>query len=187
MIVPLAAITIAPPGASEEGCPSPRQVSDGLTARLPGAVLPAVEAAGPATLRVTIFDPPGGGIRFQLTNADGETVLYRTLPPPPGHPADCVALAETVALIVDRYLHEVGYEAPPLPPPASPPAATVTATPREPVGARSSAAWQIGASIEDRVAGLDTEGFAAGLSIGTVKTGARLPWGARLGAALTPG
>src|SRR5262249_50461910 len=158
-----AAITIAPPGTSEEGCPSPRQVSDALLARLPSAVLGASQATGPATLRVTIFDPPGGGIRFQLTNADGETVLYRTLPPPPGRPADCPALSETVALIVDRYLHEVGFETPPLLPPAPPPAlVTGPPSPAPPSEVPPPTQWQLGASIEGRIGGTNTDGGAAG-------------------------
>jgi hypothetical protein len=181
-LVPFAAITIAPPGTSDEGCPSPRQVSDALVARLPGGVIGSSQSSGPGTLRVTIFDPPGGGIRFQLTNADGETVLYRTLPPPPGRPADCTALSETVALIVDRYLHEVGYEAPPLPPPA-PPAAAIARppSPAGPAAAPPTTMWQLGASIEGRLGGTSADGGVAGLSVGVQFGRSRLPWGLRLG------
>lgn len=188
MFVPLAAaITIAPPGTSNEGCPSPRQVSDALSTRLPGAVLGPGQPNSPGTLRVTIFDPPGGGIRFQLTNADGETVLYRTLPPPPGRPSDCAALAETVALIVDRYLHEVGYEAPPLPPPTPPPAVAAGPKPEAvPPPQAHPRLWQLGVEAEGRVGGTDADGGALVLSLGVQSLPARIGWGVRLAGGATP-
>jgi hypothetical protein len=144
-----AAITITPPGPSDEGCPSPRQVTDALTARLPWVV----QAPGqPGALRLAVTATPTGNLRVQLSDATGEPVLVRALPPARGKATECPALADTVALIVDRYLHDVGYEAPPLPPPAPPPPAPVVtrAPPRAPAPAPAGAAWQLGAEVEGR-------------------------------------
>jgi hypothetical protein len=50
-----------------------------------------------------------GPMRIDLMDDVGEPRLRRLLPAEaPGNTADCAALAETVALIVDRFLHDVG-------------------------------------------------------------------------------
>jgi hypothetical protein len=118
-----AAIAILMPAGPDDGCPSPRQVSEALTAHLAGVVLPLGRAPGPSALRLLVTSEAGGVLRLELTDPDGGALLRRRVEPdtgPRAKPADCAALAETAALIVDRYWHEVGYEVPPPPPPAPP-------------------------------------------------------------------
>src|SRR5579871_5914539 len=111
----------------DDGCPSPRQIADALSAHLPGMVLPLGHATGPTTLRLTVATDAAGAMRLDLADPEGGPLLHRSLPAPEKRYAgDCPALAETAALIVDRYWHEVGYDVPaaeaPTPPrPASPP------------------------------------------------------------------
>jgi hypothetical protein len=102
-----------------------------VSAHLPGLVLPLGRAPGPSALRLSVTTDEAGALRVDLSDPDGGALLRRRVAPEAGgrvKPGDCVALAETAALIVDRYWHEVGYEippppAPPKPPPAAPPAA----------------------------------------------------------------
>ncbi len=130
MLVALAsatAIAILMPAGADDGCPSPRQVSEAVTAHLPGMVLRLGSPPGPGVLRLSVTIDGGGTLRVDLSDPDGGALLRRrvapeTAPRPKG--ADCAALAETAALIVDRYWHEVGYEVPPPPPPAPPPPKT---------------------------------------------------------------
>jgi hypothetical protein len=185
LVVPAYAVAVTAPGAADEGCPSPRQVVDALAARLPDVAQPVGQPPAPGALRLSVVAPGGAaaGLRVELSDANGEPVLHRQLPPPParGKSPDCPALAETVALIVDRYLHEVGYEAPPSPPPpppAPPPSPpTVIARPPPPAGAGGAGAgaaggarrvWQIGLGASARAGdagGLDAAGMiAAGVS-----------------------
>jgi len=128
-------------------CPSPRQLGAALNALVPG-LASAAPAATPlplaGNLRLDVARASEGDLRVDLLDAHGEVVLHRALPAPPrGHAPDCPALAETIALIVDRYLHDVGYEAPPLPlpprapTPASPPA--VATAPAESAGIQAQA------------------------------------------------
>jgi hypothetical protein len=90
-----------------------------------------------------VLDVAGDGtvVRFSLVDARGEVQLRRTLPTPGRGqpPADCLALADTIAVIVDRYLASITYQADetiaPLPPadatdrvtPSGPPALAETA------------------------------------------------------------
>ena len=117
----------APPAGAPE-CPSPAQLGQALNVLVPGlAPFPATATPLPLAsgLRLGVETSPEGDVRVDLTDAQGEIVLHRVLPAPPrGRAPDCPALAETIALIVDRYLHDVGYEAPPLPPPAPKPKPT---------------------------------------------------------------
>lgn len=117
-------ISVVAAAGPDDGCPSPRQVSDSLAARLPGMVLPAGQAPRPGTLRLAVIPEASGAIRVDLNDQAGASLLHRVLPPARGTAADCAALADTTALIVERYWREVGYDAPPLvtvtPPPAPP-------------------------------------------------------------------
>jgi hypothetical protein len=121
-----AAIAILMPAGPDDGCPSPRQVSEAMNAHLPGMVLPLGRAPGPNVLRLSVTSEAGGTLRVDLSDPDGGALLRRRVEPdtgPRAKPAECAALAETAALIVDRYWHEVGYEVPPPPaPPKAPPA-----------------------------------------------------------------
>ena len=107
--------------AAEQTCPAPRQVTDALAARLPGVVLPPGQPAKPGMLRLAVATDAAGGIRIDLADPEGAPLLHRLLAPTRG-PGECAALADTIALIIERYWREVGYDAPPLAPPSPPPA-----------------------------------------------------------------
>ncbi len=153
MLVALAsatAIAILLPAGPDDGCPSPRQVSQAVSAHLPGVVLPLGRAPGPIALRLSVTTDGAGTLRVDLSDAEGGALLRRRVAPASGariQAADCVALAETAALIVDRYWHEVGYEvpsaapavAPKPPPPAPAPPAQSTAPPVPPAAAPAAA------------------------------------------------
>ncbi|MFL5307460.1 MAG: hypothetical protein ACJ8F1_19735 [Polyangia bacterium] len=119
MLVALAsatAIAILLPAGPDDGCPSPRQVSDAVSAHLPGVVLPLGRAPGPSALRLSVTSDGAGTLRVDLSDPQGGALLRRRVAPETAartKAAECVALAETAALIVDRYWHEVGYEVPP--------------------------------------------------------------------------
>jgi hypothetical protein len=117
--------------------------------------------------------------------------------PPRAHAPDCPALAETVAIIVERYLHDIGYEAPPLPPPApqtappapapSAPATVVVASPPPPASPAARAVlWRLGLMASGRrgdAGGLDGD---ADLTLGLEGTSAGPHLGAHLSAGLAP-
>ena len=140
-LAPAYAIAILMAGGPDEGCPSPRQVSDALSAHLPGMVLPVSHATGPTTLRLSVATDAAGAMRLDLNDPEGGPLLHRWLPATEtaGHgpttadrTRDCAALAETAALIVDRYWREVGYDVPTPTPPAPPKPAAPPAPPRPP-------------------------------------------------------
>jgi hypothetical protein len=85
-------------------------------------VVSSDEASTPGVLKLTVT---GGGpvpLRVELTDQGGEARLYRSLTVAERSRApDCPALADTVALIVERFLRDLGYEAPPSPPPPKEP------------------------------------------------------------------
>ena len=197
----LASALAAVPGAATEpssDCPAAAPLAAALNAVMPG-LAPAAPPSLPLALatggRLAVVTSPEGDVRVDLVDAQGEVVLHRVLPAPPrGHAPDCPALAETIALIVDRYLHDVGYEAPPLPPPAPKPAApppaaepptTVVAAPPPPAPAPS-ALWRLGLAGGARVG--DAGGFDsdADLALGVESTAAGAHWGGRLGAGYAP-
>ena len=124
LLVPAYAVVVAAPSGPDQGCPSPRQITDALMARIPAVVVPTLDASAPGVLRLSVSGGAGGvPLRIELTDPGGEARLYRNLTlAERGRGSECTALAETVALIVDRFLHDLGYEAPPSPPPAPRPA-----------------------------------------------------------------
>jgi hypothetical protein len=119
LLVPAYAVVVAAPAGPDQGCPSPRQTTDALMARIPAVVVSAEDAASPGVLRLSVISTgPGGPLRVELTDQGGEARLYRNLSiAERGRGNDCLALADTVALIVERFLHDLGYELPPNPPP----------------------------------------------------------------------
>jgi hypothetical protein len=128
-LVPAYAIAILMPAGPDDGCPSPRQVNDALAAHLPAMVLPLGHATGPTTLHLAVTTDAAGAMRLDLTDPEGGPLLHRWLPAAErSRGLDCTALAETAALIVERYWHEVGYDVaiepqkppPPMPPPPPP-------------------------------------------------------------------
>jgi hypothetical protein len=91
---------------SGPGCPSARDVEEALYARVPAAVIPYSEAKRRDALQLALTAPaPDGHRTFTLADNTGQARLQRTLPP--GGPTDCAALAETAALIVQRFLTEI--------------------------------------------------------------------------------
>src|SRR3954453_15699864 len=108
-----------------DACPSPRHLPAALSAHLPGMVLPLGHATGPTTLRLGVTTDAAGAMRLDLSDPGGGPLLPRGLPATDrAHAGDCPALAETAALIVERYWHEVGYDVPletPTPSPKPPP------------------------------------------------------------------
>src|SRR5450631_2992901 len=119
----------------DDGCPSPHQLAEALSAHLPGMVLPLGHATGPTTLRLGVATDAAGTMRLDLSDPEGGPLLHRWLPATDrARAGDCPALAETAALIVERYWHEVGYDVPLETPNASPkpPPPKATAPPPPP-------------------------------------------------------
>ena len=120
-LAPAYAIAILMTAGPDDGCPSPHQLADALSAHLPGMVLPLGHATGPTTLRLGVATDAAGAMRLDLSDPEGGPLLHRWLPATErAHAGDCPALAETAALIVERYWHEVGYDVPLETPNASP-------------------------------------------------------------------
>jgi hypothetical protein len=131
-LAPAYAIAILMAGGPDDGCPSPHQLADALSAHLPGMVLPLGHATGPTTLRLAVTTDAAGAMRLDLNDPEGGPLLHRWLPASErAKGGDCPALAETAALIVERYWHEVGYDVPIEVPaaPAKPPPPKATAPP----------------------------------------------------------
>ncbi|HEY2730129.1 MAG TPA: hypothetical protein VGK52_09305 [Polyangia bacterium] len=194
---PATAPTAANTPASE--CPSPAQLGAALNA-LGAGIVPPAPTATPLSLagglRLDVGSSSEGEVRVDLVDGRGETVLHRALPAPPrGRAPDCAALADTIALIVDRYLHDVGYEAPSLPPPApEPPPTPAPAVTLQPTGAavapssapRAHAVWRVGLSGSARrgeVGGFDDDGDLA-IGVESAREGAHA--GARLSLGYAP-
>jgi hypothetical protein len=157
-----ATVNVTVPAAGASDCPAPAQLGEALNALMPG-VVPTAAPTGATGLRLSVVTLPAGDLRVELTDDHGEIVLHRVLPAPPrGREADCPALAQTVALIIERYLHEVGYEAPPLPPPApkpappppaepaAPPPTVVATPPAPPAAGRAPASFRVGLAASAR-------------------------------------
>jgi len=140
-LIQAAWVTLAP--TADDQCPSSAQVQAALEAHAPKLVAPSsdVPSGGPLTLWLATSSATGD-LSLSLADRTGTVKLYRMLPPPQGgRPRDCVALADTVALIVDRYFDEVELPAmpekkpvpptpppPPAPPPQAPPPKRVSAS-----------------------------------------------------------
>jgi hypothetical protein len=97
-----ASVVVAP--GPDEGCPSARQVEAALARAQPAQV-------GAAESVITLVLPPPGTPMepsFSLVDGEGRLKLFRSLTKPKTARArSCMALADTVALIVRRYLEEV--------------------------------------------------------------------------------
>ena len=112
-LVPAYAVVVAAPSGPDQGCPSPHQITDALMARIPAVVVSGSEASNPGVLKLAVSGGSGSDpLRIEMTDQGGEARLYRNLTISERGRGDCTALAETVALIVDRFLHDLGYEAP---------------------------------------------------------------------------
>jgi hypothetical protein len=120
-------VSVSP--AAQRGCPADTDVEAALRALLrPGALVPfdsaAAAAGGVHRLTVTLEPHGATASRLRLTDGAGGVKLERWLTISEGEGTkDCAALAQTAALIVDRYLVELDYKPPaPPPPPPAPPA-----------------------------------------------------------------
>ena len=125
-LVPAYAIAVLAPAGPDDGCPSPRQLTDALETHLPGIVAPLGQPIAPTTLRLAVTTDPNGETRLDLSDGGGEPLLRRQLPVTArGRGGDCPALAESVALIVERYWREIGSDVRPVrpanPTPETPP------------------------------------------------------------------
>jgi hypothetical protein len=120
LLVPAYAVVVTAPSGPDQSCPTPRQITDALMARIPAVVMPSYEASTPGVLRLAVSGGSGATpLRIDLTDQGGEARLHRNLTlAERSRGGDCAALADTVALIVERFLHDLGYEAPPLPTPS---------------------------------------------------------------------
>jgi hypothetical protein len=109
----LAAVALAQPPlvavrpSAEAKCPSAVEVEAALLARLPGVVVPfdrAIERH--ALLLALVANPDASAAELTLTDAEGRVRLRRSLAGT-AEKKDCGALAETTALMVERYLVEL--------------------------------------------------------------------------------
>jgi hypothetical protein len=102
--------------STNAACPSSSQISGAIEARLPGLLVPPEQSGLPEALLLTVSSDERKAQSFTLTDRDLQVRLRRELPPPASaDPSECPALAETVALMVERYLQELGYHAEPAP------------------------------------------------------------------------
>jgi hypothetical protein len=104
---------------TDTSCPTSREVTRAIEARLPGLLVPLEQSALAQALVLTLSSDPATGVQgFTLVDQKDQLRLRRALPPPASAgPAECPALADTVALMVERYLQELGYRAEPPPVP----------------------------------------------------------------------
>ncbi|HEV3031341.1 MAG TPA: hypothetical protein VG319_06840 [Polyangia bacterium] len=197
-----AAAPATPPTAANapaSECPSSAQLGAALNTLVAGIAAPATTATPLSLaggLRLEVTSSSEGEVRVDLVDVHGEIVLHRALPAPPrGSAPDCAALADTIALIVDRYLHDVGYEAPSLPPPAlKPPPTPAPAVTLQPTGVavapssvpRARGVWRLGLAGSARrgdAGGIDGDGD---LTIGVESAGEGVHRGARLSLGYAP-
>jgi hypothetical protein len=148
-------IDVGDVSSAPDACPSQDQVAEALAAHMPGVVARPGREAGPTLLHLGLAVTPEGVARVTMTDATGALRLERDLDVPksegpPGAagrsaPRDrgsaCGALADTVALIVERYMRHIGYHEPPPPvlietKPAAPPPALAPTPPSDEPGAR---------------------------------------------------
>lgn len=118
-------VIVAPAPEATGTCPSGSDVEAALSARFPGSVRASTTETAPGQLRLETRLTPGQ-LRLEVRNERGDVLLRRQLPRE-GREGECRALAESVALIVDRYLRAL------LPEGATPP--PERARPREPAPA----------------------------------------------------
>jgi hypothetical protein len=112
LLTALTAVALAQPPlvavrpSSEAHCPSAIEVEAALLARLPGVVVPFDRAIERQALLLALVSSPDSAAELTLADAEGHVRLRRSLAGA-GEKQDCGALAETAALIVERYLVEL--------------------------------------------------------------------------------
>lgn len=182
------AVTVGAPDGPDFGCPSPRQVTAAMSARAPGTVTPGEDLLTPGLLRLNVSGGgPAGALQIDLIDETGVQRLRRSLPSENqnGGTADCGALAETVALIVDRFLHDVGS-----PPPATggPPAGAQPGVDAAASGDPTrSTTLRFGALVAGGWrAGTEGSGAEANLGVHLLKRSGALPAGLTLTGGIAP-
>lgn len=107
-LLTLRAVSVLVAPGPDEGCPSARQVSAALLEHAPAAQKTrGLDSDASLTL---VLPPPGTPQEpsVSLIDEQGTLRLFRILARPgTAHARDCAALADTVAIIVQRYLEEV--------------------------------------------------------------------------------
>jgi hypothetical protein len=182
--------------AADSGCPRRKDVIAALETRLPG-VTRGPPGRGAAERRLQLEPGPAGTVSLRLWDERGTLALERRLGGDeavrPGGPAGCQALADAAALVVERYLRDIGYRPPaasvpeppaPAPPPTpTPPAATAATSPatRAPAAPVSAAPTTAQAASRRQPAPAATGGPASA-SLGLLGVGGAL----RLGPAGRP-
>jgi hypothetical protein len=105
------------------GCPDRADVMAGLEARLPGVTRPRRDPRPPQRYRLEVERQSSAAVALRLRDASGAPVLERRLAVPGAAQSaeGCQALAEAAALVVVRYLREIGFRSPtPVLPPDEP-------------------------------------------------------------------
>jgi hypothetical protein len=143
-------VAVAPD--SGPGCPSAKDVEEALYARVPSAVIPFSEARRRGSLQLMLTPAAADGRRsFTLLDSAGHTRLQRPLPGGSGQ-QDCAALAETTALIVQRFLSDIDE---PVPEPVAAvvlpvaEAAPATTGPDRRWDLSLSSGWRVGSEVVD--------------------------------------
>jgi hypothetical protein len=150
------------------GCPSTAGVEAALLARVPGAVVTYDRAGERRALVLTLVAmPANAGAELTLTDIDGRIRLRRTLSraglaKKRADQSDCDALAETAALIVERYLSELDQPHIDLAAAVAPtPVIKVVAPPPPP----PRAIWSLGVGNQYAVGELGVGAFDVGLRV----------------------
>jgi hypothetical protein len=92
-------------------CPTGRQVTEALGARLPGVLVPEEQAKNAGALLLTLSQGSDGAAGFVLVDQKGGVRLRRALVSAGSTTKrDCPALAETAALMVERYLQDLSVQ-----------------------------------------------------------------------------
>lgn len=125
---PPSEIDVADVSNGPDACPTQDQLADALELHMPGVVARGAREPGASALRLGLALSPEGVARVTMIDAAGALRLERDLDLPKSgagtmgvarepreRTAACAALAETVALIVDRYMRHIGYHEPPPP------------------------------------------------------------------------
>jgi hypothetical protein len=126
-------IDVSEIASGADACPSQTELAEALESHMPGVVAHGAREPGTSLLRLGLTLSPDGLVRVTMTDAAGALRLERELDLPKSGAgpsardrAACAALAETVTLIVERYMRHIGYHEPP------PPALVAPPMPREP-------------------------------------------------------
>lgn len=154
-------IDVSEVASGADACPSQAELAEALESHMPGVVAHGVREPGTSLLRLGLTMSPDGLARVTMSDAAGALRLERELDLPksgasPGarDRGACAALAETVTLIVERYMRHIGYHEPPPPalvapplPPEPPPPPPSPSPPARPPGIQGRLGLGVGARL----------------------------------------